>query len=186
MTPYNILNPLKRSSFISDFLSVILPSLRSTLFPYTTLFRSLRHSRTLYFGATAPRKCLSAFALPLFKLASERSEEHTSELQSRLQLVCRLLLEKKNLPPGRRRHRRAAVRVLLPGDDPLQHPQPAEAVQFHFRFFIRHPPLTAIYTLSLHDALPIFATFAYVILWRNGTPKMPFGFCSTTVQVSKR
>src|SRR2546429_5732900 len=63
---------------------------RSTLFPYTTLFRSpVDNIRT-----TAP---ISAFqsqqGLP--SLHPHRSEEHTSELQSRLHLVCRLLLEKK-------------------------------------------------------------------------------------------
>src|SRR2546429_6308845 len=78
---------------------------RSTLFPYTTLFRSpseavlrvalcrvrrrVRHSR----GSSCPRladgrTCRCRFPGP-------RSEEHTSELQSRLHLVCRLLLEKK-------------------------------------------------------------------------------------------
>src|SRR2546429_6972212 len=60
---------------------------RSTLFPYTTLFRSLRegHAR----GARAP---LRERETPCIR---SRSEEHTSELQSRLHLVCRLLLEKK-------------------------------------------------------------------------------------------
>src|SRR5690349_22829242 len=58
---------------------------RSTLFPYTTLFRSGRRSRRgsrrrRYGGVRCPRS---------------RSEEHTSELQSRRDLVCRLLLEKK-------------------------------------------------------------------------------------------
>src|SRR5205809_1987191 len=62
---------------------------RSTLFPYTTLFRSHLTSAS----AWARRRSLSALAA-----CSEvrRSEEHTSELQSRLHLVCRLLLEKKN------------------------------------------------------------------------------------------
>src|SRR5687768_17924164 len=60
---------------------------RSTLFPYTTLFRSLR----LGGGAGVVRGVALLFARGhLF-----RSEEHTSELQSRLHLVCRLLLEKK-------------------------------------------------------------------------------------------
>src|SRR5437870_6773139 len=62
---------------------------RSTLFPYTTLFRSqiasaLEHGR----AATTTRT-------PPVELYSWRSEEHTSELQSRGHLVCRLLLEKK-------------------------------------------------------------------------------------------
>src|SRR2546422_2375002 len=75
---------------------------RSTLFPYTTLFRS-QSIRSVYHTATrSPRrenlyaKVLLACALaPTDDLGYFRSEEHTSELQSRLHLVCRLLLEKK-------------------------------------------------------------------------------------------
>src|SRR2546429_1420983 len=68
---------------------------RSTLFPYTTLFRSQRqHAHLLGHGARrrlqAPRHGQAQQACQ-----EERSEEHTSELQSRLHLVCRLLLEKK-------------------------------------------------------------------------------------------
>src|ERR1041385_9392999 len=60
---------------------------RSTLFPYTTLFRSCRVMNCL--------KRIAASALICPSTAIQRSEEHTSELQSRLHLVCRLLLEKK-------------------------------------------------------------------------------------------
>src|SRR5258707_4431914 len=64
---------------------------RSTLFPYTTLFRSLEGLADLY--ATPARE---AELIVIFKEATRlRSEEHTSELQSRQYLVCRLLLEKK-------------------------------------------------------------------------------------------
>src|SRR2546427_7188866 len=63
---------------------------RSTLFPYTTLFRS-RHSALLSLCASMSTKTLSS---PTMGTAS-RSEEHTSELQSQSNLVCRLLLEKK-------------------------------------------------------------------------------------------
>src|SRR2546422_5574247 len=64
---------------------------RSTLFPYTTLFRSHRYrSHALYIPRPGAR---SAVLRP--GAQSCRSEEHTSELQSRLHLVCRLLLEKK-------------------------------------------------------------------------------------------
>src|SRR3712207_7088219 len=76
---------------------------RSTLFPYTTLFRS---------GCRRPRPCPvaglsgNALAVPgrvgarrLHRPPPERSEEHTSELQSRQYLVCRLLLEKKKKRP---------------------------------------------------------------------------------------
>src|SRR3989442_9417502 len=55
---------------------------RSTLFPYTTLFRSPARRRCCAWPAACCRPC-------------RRSEEHTSELQSRPHLVCRLLLEKK-------------------------------------------------------------------------------------------
>src|SRR2546422_8387006 len=87
---------------------------RSTLFPYTTLFRShrstfsshSRHSWALHPCATRwsrPRNSrrrvfleqLERFLHRAFELEIVRSEEHTSELQSRLHLVCRLLLEKK-------------------------------------------------------------------------------------------
>src|SRR2546430_10059846 len=64
---------------------------RSTLFPYTTLFRSFEVRSELAKGSTF------TFYLPLSRsLRSGRSEEHTSELQSQSNLVCRLLLEKKN------------------------------------------------------------------------------------------
>src|SRR2546429_6950588 len=65
---------------------------RSTLFPYTTLFRSSRQHRLQIDANVNPGALLPAFNGPLI---SWRSEEHTSELQSRLHLVCRLLLEKK-------------------------------------------------------------------------------------------
>src|SRR2546422_3879486 len=61
---------------------------RSTLFPYTTLFRSP-------LGRTAPYKVAFSHAIMKYSKHQKRSEEHTSELQSRLHLVCRLLLEKK-------------------------------------------------------------------------------------------
>src|SRR5687768_17794811 len=66
---------------------------RSTLFPYTTLFRSADRGlqfRIEHGGDAAPFR---AGLVP----AEARSEEHTSELQSRLHLVCRLLLEKKKV-----------------------------------------------------------------------------------------
>src|SRR5690349_25176060 len=82
----------------------------STLFPYTTLFRSDGNSRRRFIQP--PRRhcrCL-AQSRPgpsrggtrrrdAARPPSPRSEEHTSELQSRRELVCRLLLEKKNYPP---------------------------------------------------------------------------------------
>src|SRR6266581_7091570 len=71
--------------FVFFFLMIRRPP-RSTLFPYTTLFRSRRRppSRSARCPSTRPRS------------TPPRSEEHTSELQSPVHLVCRLLLEKKN------------------------------------------------------------------------------------------
>src|SRR5690349_23018563 len=67
---------------------------RSTLFPYTTLFRSLQSLPGEDFWAPAEFNATSNQLVSAFP-ASGRSEEHTSELQSRRDLVCRLLLEKK-------------------------------------------------------------------------------------------
>src|SRR3712207_7259900 len=72
---------------------------RSTLFPYTTLFRSAPgRGRRLLSGLTAAAPLSGVWAVPALTVYSpfpRRSEEHTSELQSRQYLVCRLLLEKK-------------------------------------------------------------------------------------------
>src|SRR6266480_7378563 len=79
--------------FLFFFFLMIRRPPRSTLFPYTTLFRSCRSAGTPCSGVacTAParsvRRCRAR--------VRPRSEEHTSELQSHVNLVCRLLLEKK-------------------------------------------------------------------------------------------
>src|SRR3712207_8657466 len=89
---------------------------RSTLFPYTTLFRSPKDERVedLPEGPGRDETFGLCTACHGYRLVSNqgmtrRSEEHTSELQSRQYLVCRLLLEKKNLarpsPVRRLRHR---------------------------------------------------------------------------------
>src|SRR5260370_19586688 len=65
---------------------------RSTLFPYTTLFRS-DSSGTILSSLSSRLPCRSR--LKTYCMSQPRSEEHTSELQSHLNLVCRLLLEKK-------------------------------------------------------------------------------------------
>src|SRR5438445_6398668 len=79
---------------------------RSTLFPYTTLFRS---------GVAWARKSSTplsaAMAAAVSGLSPVRSEEHTSELQSRQYLVCRLLLEKKKNTSGA--HMQTAANWLL-------------------------------------------------------------------------
>src|SRR5690242_21474571 len=85
---------------------------RSTLFPYTTLFRSLNSVRPTSPGpaasAAAPLALppAPAAAAPVSPPASgaSRSEEHTSELQSHVNLVCRLLLEKKKKTPADNLH----------------------------------------------------------------------------------
>src|SRR2546422_2853211 len=94
---------------------------RSTLFPYTTLFRS---------GSDGDQACRGAdfrgrLSAGLLRIPAEtRSEEHTSELQSRLHLVCRLLLEKKKQPkrPGAGTPRRSTV---------YESPRVAATVQAH-------------------------------------------------------
>src|SRR2546429_5787552 len=69
---------------------------RSTLFPYTTLFRSLLRDRFIpRLRAAEPATLVDENGENLDPVRVWRSEEHTSELQSRLHLVCRLLLEKK-------------------------------------------------------------------------------------------
>src|SRR2546422_8891998 len=83
--------------FFFFFLMIRRPP-RSTLFPYTTLFRSIVGYR-------------AALLLPASRVRgtdprSRRSEEHTSELQSRLHLVCRLLLEKKKKKKKERREQK--------------------------------------------------------------------------------
>src|SRR6185503_3235814 len=91
----------------------------------------------------------------------ERSEEHTSELQSRLHLVCRLLLEKKKLlrtthratrSTKRRSERSATTSIsMAQGASPRTRADPATTSSF----FFNDTATTEIYTLSLHDALPI-------------------------------
>src|SRR3712207_9213309 len=71
---------------------------RSTLFPYTTLFRSLRQELPRLRRVALPRqeaRTGAARRRAVQPRGRRRSEEHTSELQSRQYLVCRLLLEKK-------------------------------------------------------------------------------------------
>src|SRR2546430_11318895 len=82
---------------------------RSTLFPYTTLFRSrgdegqavARITQVLEYVARSPRHFSRLCRTIAVIGVGARSEEHTSELQSQSNLVCRLLLEKKNTTPRR-------------------------------------------------------------------------------------
>src|SRR5438309_8940745 len=68
---------------------------RSTLFPYTTLFRSAHRAGLRRRSRGGPPCRGRAPASPRERRVGDRSEEHTSELQSQFHLVCRLLLEKK-------------------------------------------------------------------------------------------
>src|SRR6266536_5638901 len=88
---FSFLSYLLFSFFFFFFFLMIRRPPRSTLFPYTTLFRSARWS---------PRRWPSSWTAP----TPVRSEEHTSELQSRVDLVCRLLLEKKKKKPNTRQN----------------------------------------------------------------------------------
>src|SRR5690606_40698166 len=90
------------------FFILLLSSPASSLFPYTTLFRSEK-GPWLFFVTTDPDRGITKFAstyekqlelekeFRAWQRANPRSEEHTSELQSRENLVCRLLLEKKKM-----------------------------------------------------------------------------------------
>src|SRR3712207_7005527 len=90
---------------------------RSTLFPYTTLFRSTElqavhvwHREISNYEIRTPLAegsqtcftigCTTYFVTARLESRAQRSEEHTSELQSRQYLVCRLLLDKTSLPPS--------------------------------------------------------------------------------------
>src|SRR5260370_23575072 len=88
-------------SFVVFFLMIRRPP-RSTLFPYTTLFRSTAAQCRSAWSSTTPARSATVCtqARSPSSSCSRRSEEHTSELQSHLNLVCRLLLEKKNENKG--------------------------------------------------------------------------------------
>src|SRR2546422_8484298 len=78
---------------------------RSTLFPYTTLFRSRKRWPSAWLWVRNGPAFWASSLRPQQKWLS-RSEEHTSELQSRLHLVCRLLLEKKKKEEAHTMHKR--------------------------------------------------------------------------------
>src|SRR5688572_32951595 len=89
---FDIMTPLLLTLFFFIFFLMIRRPPRSTLFPYTTLFRSLQVLREPVDLAAALAAFNRFFAV---MVVDRRSEEHTSELQSQSNLVCRLLLEKK-------------------------------------------------------------------------------------------
>src|SRR6266702_1675244 len=134
---------------------------RSTLFPSTTLFRSVTTGSTA--TAAPPGTCASS-------QVRARSEEHTSELQSRGHLVCRLLLEKKKIAAGDLRlpplsqsldpYEDRRAEDCLPSDRPRRPRRAVPDALPTFIFFFNDTATTEIYTLSLHDALPISARIA--------------------------
>src|SRR2546430_6493772 len=96
-----------RPPFLFFFFLMIRRPPRSTLFPYTTLFRSRSTSSTCGpTGTTSTSTCWPARSPGPTRRSrrSSRSEEHTSELQSQSNLVCRLLLEKKKNKPQNEPH----------------------------------------------------------------------------------
>src|SRR6267378_1624938 len=131
---------------------------RSTLFPYTTLFRSAKRRR-----ATGAEWILCSGRDRRY-----RSEEHTSELQSRRDLVCRLLLEKKKKntkTPHNPKHTKQSehkpvcylivmcfVFFCCSVDNFFSD---STCYLYSVFFFFNDTATTEIYTLSLHDALPI-------------------------------
>src|SRR6266581_278571 len=126
---------------------------RSTLFPYTTLFRS----------SPRPDMHRPVPARAADSPAARRSEEHTSELQSPVHLVCRLLLEKKKVRQERLARRVPKARLVqqellarrVPPARRVQRERQELQVRPGLRFFFNDTATTEIYTLSLHDALPI-------------------------------
>src|SRR4029434_3197722 len=133
---------------------------RSTLSPYTTLFRSHTHTHTHTHTEVHVYTHTHAHT-------EVRSEEHTSELQSHLNLVCRLLLEQKNKTGSNTHtHLDSALthsrHILAPPHAQHAHlPRTPLSPSTHARnphsnfFFFNDTATTEIYTLSLHDALPI-------------------------------
>src|SRR5437773_8938716 len=93
---------------------------RSTLFPYTTLFRS----HAAWVANEADEQQIGAIGVPglvnhrrIGFSALERSEEHTSELQSHHDLVCRLLLEKKKKKQEKKQHKKIIINTKLHTDE---------------------------------------------------------------------
>src|ERR1035437_2826908 len=115
---------------------------RSTLFPYTTLFRSHRSKcRSL-------RPCRTARS----RASSSRSEEHTSELQSRQYLVCRLLLEKKKTEDSATGVAFEDCSGAVPGIMAVARCDSTLKISL---FFLRHTAPPEITPLPLPAALPI-------------------------------
>src|SRR6266536_908389 len=159
MTPLLPPTPLTLPFFIYFFFLMIRRPPRSTLFPYTTLF------------PISPDITPEVFREELHKLADwiadyrERSEEHTSELQSRVDLVCRLLRDKKK--EDERHGGCDSEKQPTHGRNPLLLDSTLLVVLYPLRqvhvvkgslailMFFTDATTTETYTLSLHVALPI-------------------------------
>src|SRR5215510_443272 len=177
---------------------------RSTLVPYTTLFRSRPASDTL--GTLGGTGTLAPSATCVRKSRS-RSEEHTSELQSRGHLVCRLLLERcvghRDLHsfPTRRSSdldRPPTPWALSAGRVPLHLLPPACGSRVRDRkstrlnsshvaisyavFCLKDASATEIYTRSLHDALPISTGLRH--LGHSRRDGYPCTFCHLRAEVA--
>src|SRR5260363_11652 len=156
----NINIPNVFTSFSFFFLMIRRPP-RSTLFPYTTLFRSQDPKQR--------GQNVIDFELNGRKLVVERSEEHTSELQSPDHLVCRLLLEKKKnlnqeLEALPKKERQRIRNRWLASHHDVNCPSLLSTLSLFF--FFNDTATTEIYTLSLHDALPICSSGLYLVsLW---------------------
>src|SRR5260370_10353353 len=105
------------SFYLLFFFLMIRRPPRSTLFPYTTLFRSRGKRFHLRIETRALWKTHRRHLFPVASTAANatRSEEHTSELQSHLNLVCRLLLEKKKKHPDRTTREEPSTRAECRG-----------------------------------------------------------------------
>src|ERR1017187_8615141 len=106
---------------------------RSTLFPYTTLFRSV------------VSQCLTLYITPVIYIYLEsfhRSEEHTSELQSPMYLVCRLLLEKKIIEHNLERFTTGRYQHVLPFG---YYRGGVVLVSMFFFLMIRRPPRSTLF-----------------------------------------
>src|ERR1039458_3060946 len=138
---------------------MIRPPPRSTLFPYTTLFRSKKSASSLIALQPSYRRT---------RLHRDRSEEHTSELQSLRHLVCRLLLEKKNLrninhSPALLPAEKALERGALTGAGANRRPLPVplrkitlvHAIPPQLFFFLNDPGPPEISPLPPPGAFPI-------------------------------
>src|SRR5471030_184737 len=140
-------SPCTYSRVLAFFFLMIRRPPRSTLFPYTTLFRSSRC-----------RRCRSRrFPIATFpsSILAPRSEEHTSELQSLRHLVCRLLLEKKKISGFTSAFSATLPLSIRSFRENMLMRESNRNVNSNLVFFFNDTATTEIYTLSLHDALPI-------------------------------